>query len=126
MRVVVVVVLDPPGERCQRGECIAQRRDADVIAFERVHECLGDAVGLRAADRREARFEPELPCKGERLAGGIGRAPFNKLRTGLSDSISTGVVARMPPERVSTACSMMSRMCEPLMPALATATPAMI
>ena len=39
----------------------------------------------------------------------------------LSDSISTGETARKAPKRASTASSIMSRMSDPLTPALATA-----
>ena len=74
MGVVVVVVLDPSGKRCQRSGSIRQRRDADVIALEGMNEGLRDAVGLRAADGREAGFEAQLPGKGACFASGIGRA----------------------------------------------------
>jgi hypothetical protein len=45
-----------------------------VIPFEGMHEGLGDAVGLRAANGREAEFEPELPGKGPPTIPGFSGA----------------------------------------------------
>ncbi len=78
MRVHLVVVLDPSGKRCQRGERIWKRRDADVIAFEREYESLRNAVGLRAADRSETGFQTQLP--GRRFAS-HGRYRPSRCRT---------------------------------------------
>ncbi len=55
--------LDPVSYQCQNGFGIGQRIDADVVALERFHEGLRHAVGLRAGNRREAGFQPDLAAK---------------------------------------------------------------
>jgi hypothetical protein len=51
---VGVVVLDPASDQSENGLGIWQRRHLDVVALQRFHESLRDAVALRALDRREA------------------------------------------------------------------------
>lgn len=46
----------------------------DVVALEGVHEGLGDAVRLRAADGREARFQAQLAGEDAGIACGVSRA----------------------------------------------------
>ncbi len=59
MRMVVVVVLEPPGDLPERGERIRQGVDANIVALEGFDEALGDAVRFRALHGSEAGHEIE-------------------------------------------------------------------
>src|SRR5258705_5312982 len=62
--------------------------NVDVVTLEGFHERLGHAVELRAAHRREARYEAQADGKVDRrvgpVAAAIVREPLDGLRNALS------------------------------------------
>ena len=108
MRVILVVVVDPSRELLQDGRSIRAGLDASIVAFQGLHECLADAVALRAADGGEAGHERKSGGEVQCFAGGVGRA--------VVASHCTGLGARRVANRRSTQASMRSRTISPLMP----------
>lgn len=78
MPVVFIVVLDAARDQSEVGVCVEQWQDMHVVRFERVHECLRDAVALRALQRCKAELQPVLPREDPRLPGSVGRAIVRK------------------------------------------------
>jgi len=108
VRVHVIVVLEPGIELGHDGGRIGSGIEPDVVALEGLHEGFGDAVGLGAADRREAWYEADRIGEGDRLVA------LKQLT--LSASHSTGCGALRALKRRSTASSMRSRTAIPPMP----------
>ena len=71
---VVVVVLDPPGDQSKDCGGVRQLRTVNVVALRRFHARLGDAIALRALHQRVAGAQAELVCEDARVPGDVTRA----------------------------------------------------
>ena len=69
-----VVVLEPVGEQREGGDRIRQRCDMDVVALQRFHESLRDAIALRALHRRVAGLQAKLAGEDLGVLRDVGRA----------------------------------------------------
>ena len=112
MRVVLVVVVEPPGDLPKHCSSVRQWLYASVVALECFDEGFSDAVRLRAVHRGEAWHQAEGGGEVERLPRGERTAIVGH---------STACGAWIVTKRSSTASSIRSRTVEPLMPAPATA-----
>ena len=68
---VVVVVLEPPGDQSEDCDGVRQRRDVDVVALQRFHERLRYLVALGALQGRVAWRQAELASEDARLPGDV-------------------------------------------------------
>jgi len=82
MRMVVVVVLEPPLKLRQDRLCV--RAIMNMVPLERFDERLGHAVGLWRSYRREARHNTDRLGEGDGLAGAVTaaviREPLHRVR----------------------------------------------
>ena len=74
VRVVVVVVLNSASDQSKNSLGVRQQRHLDVVALQRLHEGLGDAIALRALDRREAGLQAKLAGEDLGVLRDVGRA----------------------------------------------------
>ena len=78
-----VGVIDPGGDEPEHGGGVGQRDDADVVAFESLHEGLGHPVALGRTDGREAGHEAELLGEVARFGGRVARAVVAQVLDGM-------------------------------------------
>ena len=70
---LLVVVFEGNGQVTQRRFLIRLGYVRHVVPLDRLHEALGHAVALRAANRCGRRLQADLPSKRARLFGGVSR-----------------------------------------------------
>ena len=79
---LLVVMFEGNCQVTQRRFSIRLGHVRHVITFDRLHEALGHAVALRAANWRGHRLQADLSSKQARLFGGVGRTviaePLNR------------------------------------------------
>jgi len=67
MRVILVVIPEPPVYRRQHCGCIGQWVDTNIIPLERFDKAFREAVGFRASDGGKARLQAEAYSKVQRF-----------------------------------------------------------
>ncbi len=69
----LVLVLEGNCQITQRGFSIRLGHVRHVVTLDRLHDALGHAVALRAANGCRHRLQTDLPGKQARLFGGVRR-----------------------------------------------------
>ena len=64
-------MVEPDGQPLHDGSGIRERTDANVVALEGSHECLGHAVALRAFDGRGPGFEADVAVELPSILGKV-------------------------------------------------------
>ena len=82
-----VVVGDSSVDEPDHGSRVGQRRDADVVTLESLHERLAHAVAFRRPDDREAGNEAESGGEVTRVLGGVSAAVVREVLDRLGSAV---------------------------------------